>query len=319
MSKERVAVVAGAAGFIGSNLSEKLITEEDYRVIGIDNFITGSENNISYLSKFPEFEFIQHDIKEPIALKEKVDAVFDFACPASPTDFDVLKTNILEANSLGIYQLLQLARANDALFVFSSSSEVYGDALENPQNEEYNGNVNTTGMRAIYDEGKRFGESMVMTFNRAYGLPTRIVRIFNTYGERMRANDGRAIPTFINQALLGEDITIFGDGNQTRSPQYISDLLDGILKLSKSNIDSPVNIGNPDEMTMNELASRIVQLTDSGSKIIYKPLPHMHDPKVRRPDINKAKELLGWEPKVDFETGMKKTIDWFRVQASSNA
>lgn len=314
MSKERTALIAGAAGFIGTHLTERLITQEDYNVIGVDNFITGSEENIQYLSRYPEFQFIQHDIKEPLELPEKIDAVYDFACPASPTDFDRLKMTILEANSLGIYNLLQLAKANSATFVFSSSSEVYGDAEVNPQPEDYSGNVNTTGIRAIYDEGKRFGESMVMTFHRAYGLPTRIVRIFNTYGERMRADDGRAIPTFINQALRNADITIFGDGSQTRSPQYISDLVNGILKLTRSNVVQPVNIGNPYEMTMIELATKIIELTDSGSKLVYQSLPHEHDPKVRKPDISRATDLLGWSPEVTFDTGMKRTIEWFRYK-----
>jgi len=263
---------------------------------------------------YPEFQFIQHDIKEPLELPDKIDAVYDFACPASPIDFDRLKMTILEANSLGIYNLLQLAKANSATFVFSSSSEVYGDAEVNPQPEDYSGNVNTTGIRAIYDEGKRFGESMVMTFHRAYGLPTRIVRIFNTYGERMRADDGRAIPTFINQALRNADITIFGDGSQTRSPQYISDLVNGILKLTRSNVVQPVNIGNPYEMTMIELATKIIELTDSGSKLVYQSLPHEHDPKVRKPDISRATDLLGWSPEVTFDTGMKRTIEWFRYK-----
>ncbi len=314
MNKEKIALVAGAAGFIGSHLTERLITQNGYKVIGIDNFVTGSTENITYLSQFPEFEFIEHDIKEPLNIPEKIDAIYDFACPASPTDFDRLKMAILEANSLGIYHLLELAKTNNATFVFSSSSEVYGDAEISPQAEDYTGNVNTTGIRAIYDEGKRFGESMVMTFHRAYGLPTRIVRIFNTYGERMRADDGRAIPTFINQALLNAEITIFGDGSQTRSPQYVSDLVDGIMKLAKSNIVTPTNIGNPDEMTMIELAQKIIALTDSGSKLVFQPLPHMHDPKMRKPDITKAMRELGWSPQVPFGVGMQKTIDWFRFK-----
>ncbi len=317
MNKERVAVVAGAAGFIGSHLSERLIKEEGYRVFGVDNFITGSSENVQLLSQFPEFEFIEHDIKDGLRIPEKIDAVYDFACPASPTDFDKLKMQILEANSLGIYNLLQLAKTNNATFVFSSSSEVYGDPETNPQSEDYNGNVNTTGIRAIYDEGKRFGESMVMTFHRAYGLPTRIVRIFNTYGERMRADDGRAIPTFINQALLNAEITIFGDGTQTRSPQYVSDLVDGIIKLAKSDLVSPVNIGNPEEMTMIQLANKIISLTNSGSKLVYRPLPHVHDPKLRNPDITKAQRELGWSPKVPFDVGMKKTIEWFKYKLES--
>lgn len=312
MSKKKIALVAGAAGFIGTHLTERLIEKENYDVVGVDNFITGSRYNVEYLKKYPEFSFIEHDIKNPLEIKKDIDVIFDMACPASPKDFDPLKINILEANSLGIYNLLELAREKGAKFVFSSSSEVYGDALVNPQPESYTGNVNTTGIRAIYDEGKRFGESMVTTFHRQYKLPIRIVRIFNTYGERMRANDGRAIPTFINQALKNIDVTVFGDGTQTRSPQYVSDLVDGIIKLTNSDITTPVNIGNPDEMTINKLAERIISLTNSTSKITYKPLPQIHDPKMRMPDITKAKKELNWEPKVSFEEGMKKTIEWFK-------
>ncbi|MBL7036930.1 GDP-mannose 4,6-dehydratase [Candidatus Microgenomates bacterium] len=312
MTKKKIALVAGAAGFIGTHLTERLITKENYQVIGVDNFVTGSRDNIKHLSVYPEFTFLEHDIKDPMDIKEKVDVIFDMACPASPTDFIPLKIEIIES-TLGIYHLLQLAREKQAKFVFSSSSEVYGDALVNPQPEDYTGNVNTTGIRSAYDEGKRFGEAMVMAFHRKYKMDTRIVRIFNTYGERMRANDGRAIPTFINQALKNEDVTVFGDGTQTRSPQYISDLVSGIIKLTNSDITTPTNIGNPDEMTINKLAEKIVNLTNSTSKLTHVPLPQIHDPKVRKPDISKAKSELDWEPKVTFNEGMKKTIEWFKI------
>lgn len=315
MSKERTVVVAGAAGFIGSNLSQALIEQEGCNVIGVDNFITGSESNIDYLSQFSEFRFIEQDIKEPLKISEKIEAIYDFACPASPVDFDRFKMNILEASSAGVFNLLNLARATEATFIFSSSSEVYGDAEISPQNEGYNGNVHTTGVRSIYDEGKRFGESMTMTFHREYGLPTRIVRIFNTYGVRMHPDDSRAIPMFIKQALRGDDLTIFGDGTQTRSPQYVTDLVDGVLRLAKSGVTEPVNIGNPGEYTINDIAQKIVEVVDSGSKLIYQPLPHIHDPKQRRPDIEKAKNELGWEPKIPFSAGLNKTIEWFRLRA----
>ncbi len=314
MSHERTVVVAGAAGFIGSNITRALIEQEGYNVVGVDNFITGSESNVDSLSQFPEFRFIEQDIKDPINISGEIEAVYDFACPASPADFDRFKMQILEANCAGIYNLLDLARAKEAMFIFSSSSEVYGDAEITPQNESYNGNVNTTGIRSIYDEGKRFGESMTMTFHREYGLPTRIVRIFNTYGVGMHPNDSRAIPMFIKQALRGDDLTIFGDGTQTRSPQYITDLVEGILRLAKSKVIEPVNIGNPDEYTINDIAQRIVEIVDSGSKLVYQPLPHIHDPKQRRPDIEKAKNELGWMSTTPFSVGLNKTIDWFRFR-----
>lgn len=288
-----------------------------FKVIGVDNFVTGSENNIELLSKNSQFVFMEHDVSKPIQIAEKVDYVFDMACPASPTDFERLRMEILLACSFGTFNLLSLAKEKNALFLFSSSSEVYGDPLENPQIESYRGNVNTLGLRSIYDEGKRYGESMTMTFHREYDLRTRIVRIFNTYGERMRANDGRAIPTFINQAIRNEDISIFGDGSQTRSPQYVSDLVNGILALAQSEVIEPVNIGNPTEMTMVALAALIIQLTESDSKIVSTaPLPE-DDPKLRRPDISRARRLLNWVPQVSPELGLKRTIGWFREQRDS--
>lgn len=313
MGKETISLVAGAAGFIGSHLSETLL-KKGKKVIGVDNFVTGSANNIQLLSNYNNFSFIEHNIATPLDISEKIDFVYDFACPASPTDFEKLRMQILYAGCFGTYFLLELAREHNSTFVLSSSSEVYGDALENPQQEEYTGNVNTLGVRSIYDEGKRYGESMAMTFHREYGLRTRIVRIFNTFGERMRANDGRAIPTFINQAIRNEDITIFGDGHQTRSPQYVSDLVNGVIKLAKSEVTLPVNMGNPTEMSMLDLAETIIRLAKSKSKLIFdKPLPE-HDPKVRCPDIKRAKKLIDWEPKVDVEDGLLRTIEWFRKE-----
>ena len=307
----KTAIVAGAAGFIGSHLSEALL-KHGLCVVGVDNFVTGSQKNIQHLSRDSQFSFVEHDVSRPLSIPGKVEYIFDFACPASPTDFDRLKMEILLAGSLGTFNLLSLANEKHARFLFSSSSEVYGDPEKSPQEESYRGNVNTLGIRAIYDEGKRYGESMVMTFHRKYGLETRIVRIFNTYGEQMRKDDGRAIPTFINQALLNEDITIFGAGLQTRSPQYISDLIAGILALTKSDVVEPVNIGNPVEMSMIELSKLIIRLADSKSKLVFNnPLPQ-DDPLRRLPDISRAKRLLAWIPHVSPETGLKRTIEWFR-------
>ena len=311
--EKKVAVIAGAAGFIGSHLSETLI-QRGVQVIGIDNFVTGSLENIEYLSQYSDFEFVEHDIGKPINISGKVDYVFDFACPASPPDFVKLKMAILNAGCFGLYNLLELARTKTARFIFSSSSEVYGDPEQNPQVESYNGNVNITGIRSIYDESKRYGETMSLTFKREYNLPVRIVRIFNTYGERMRKDDGRAIPTFINQALINADLTVFGNGSQTRSPQYVSDLVNGVLLLADSDVEVPVNIGNPEEISMHDLALKIRELAASQSEIIYQELPE-HDPKVRKPDITRAKTLLGWEPKVGMTEGLTRTINWFKSKA----
>lgn len=309
--ENKTILVTGACGFIGSHLVETIATMNAKRIIGVDNFVSGSKDNLEYLSKIPNFEFIEQDISEKFEVTGDVDFIFNFACPASPTDFEKLRIEIVKVGSLGTFNMLEMARTKNARYIFASSSEVYGDALENPQKETYNGNVNINGVRSVYDENKRFGEAMAMAFHRQYNIQTRIVRIFNTYGERMRKNDGRAIPTFINQALNNEDITIFGDGSQTRSPQYVSDLVNGVVKLALSDTTQPVNIGNPEEMSMNNLAGMIVRLADSKSKIIYnQPLPE-HDPKVRRPDISRAREILDWEPKVSVEEGLKRTIAWF--------
>lgn len=312
IKENEVAIVAGGAGFVGTHLSEELL-DRGLKVIGVDNFVTGAKNNVEYLSKDPNYDFIEQDIAEELKYPDNVDYVFDLACPASPTDFENLNLEILMANTFGVYNLLKFAVEKNATFLFSSTSEVYGDPEVSPQSEDYRGNVSTTGIRSIYDEGKRHGEAMVMTFNRRYSLDSRIVRIFNTYGERMRADDGRAIPTFINQAINNEDITIFGDGTQTRSPQYVSDLVTGILKLTESEIITPVNIGNPVEMTMIELAGLIIQVVGSESKLNFSaPLPE-DDPKRRLPDISLAQKELGWNPKVSPEVGLKKTAEWFRT------
>lgn len=308
--ENKTILITGACGFIGSHLVETIARMNPKKIIGVDNFISGSRANLEYLSKIPNFEFIEQDISDKLEIAEGIDFIFNFACPASPTDFEKLRIDIVRTGSIGDFNMLELARIKDATYIYASSSEVYGDALVNPQNEDYNGNVNINGVRSVYDENKRFGETMAMAFHREYGLKTRIVRIFNTYGERMRHNDGRSTPTFIDQAIRSEDITIFGDGSQTRSPQYVSDLVDGVIKLALSDVSVPVNIGNPQELTMNELAHKIIEITGSKSKIVYKPLPE-HDPKLRKPDITRAKELLGWEPKVSLEEGLKKTIDWF--------
>ena len=304
-------LVAGAAGFIGFHLVQAIAKTNPKRIIGVDNFISGSKKNIEELLKIPQFEFIEKDICDLGDVEGEIDFLFNFACPASPIDFERLRIDIIRTGSIGDFKMLELARLKNATHIYASSSEVYGDALVNPQQEDYNGNVNINGVRSVYDENKRFGETMAMAFHREYGLKTRIVRIFNTYGERMRANDGRSTPTFIAQALKNEDITVFGDGTQTRSPQYVSDLVAGVLKLAMSDVTLPVNIGNPQELTMNDLAQKIIEISGSSSKVIFKPLPE-HDPKVRKPDISRAKELLGWEPEVPLEEGLKKTIEWFR-------
>lgn len=305
-------LVAGAAGFIGSHLVETIAKLNPKKIIGVDNFISGSKKNIELLSKIPQFEFIEKDICNLDEIDGEIDYLFNFACPASPIDFEKLRIDIVRTGSIGDFKMLELAHIKKATYIYASSSEVYGDASVNPQYEEYNGNVNINGIRSVYDENKRFGETMTMAFYREYALKTHIVRIFNTYGERMRHDDGRSTPTFIDQAIRNQDITIFGDGSQTRSPQYVSDLIAGILKLAVSDVTIPVNIGNPHELTMNELAHKIIEMTGSSSKIIYKPLPE-HDPKLRKPDISRAKKLLGWEPKVSLDEGLRKTIEWFKT------
>ena len=306
-------VITGAAGFIGSHLSEKLL-DRGYSVVGIDNLSTGSTANIAHLAN-RDFLFIKHDVTNYIYVEGKVDAVLHWASPASPIDYLELPIPTLKVGALGTHKALGLAKEKQARFVLASTSEVYGDPLEHPQKESYWGNVNPIGPRGVYDEAKRFAEAMTTAYHRFHGLDTKIVRIFNTYGPRMRLNDGRAIPAFMGQALRGEDVTIFGSGQQTRSFCYVSDLVEGLVRLMESDLNDPVNIGNPREMTIEEIARAIIKLTESRSKIVYRPLPE-DDPKVRQPDITKARTLLGWEPKVSLEEGLLKTLDYFRTQVA---
>jgi dTDP-glucose 4,6-dehydratase len=302
-------VITGAAGFIGSHLAEALL-DRGHSVIGIDNLLTGDTSNISHLAN-RDFAFIKHDITNYIYIDGPVDLVLHWASPASPIDYLELPIQTLKVGALGTHKALGLAKAKGARFVLASTSEVYGDPLEHPQKESYWGNVNPVGPRGVYDEAKRFGEAMTMAYHRYHGVDTKIVRIFNTYGPRMRVNDGRAVPAFISQALVDQDVTVFGDGRQTRSFCYISDLVEGIIRLMESDLNDPVNIGNPHEMTIDEIAHAIIRMTGSKSRIVYKTLP-TDDPKVRRPDITRARTLLGWEPKVPLEQGLESTIAYFR-------
>jgi dTDP-glucose 4,6-dehydratase len=304
-------VITGAAGFIGSHLAETLL-DRGFSVIGIDNLLTGDIANIAHLRN-REFEFIKHDVTNYIYIDGPVDFVLHWASPASPIDYLELPIPTLKVGALGTHKALGLAKAKGARFVLASTSEVYGDPLEHPQKETYWGNVNPVGPRGVYDEAKRFAEAMTMAYHRYHGLNTKIVRIFNTYGPRMRVNDGRAVPAFMSQALRNEEVTVFGDGTQTRSFTYISDLVDGIIKLMLSKENDPINIGNPREMTIKEIAETIIRMTGSKSRIIYKDLP-VDDPKQRRPDITRARTLLDWEPKVDLEHGLVKTIEYFRTK-----
>jgi dTDP-glucose 4,6-dehydratase len=309
-TKPRV-VITGAAGFIGSHLAETLI-DRDYSVIGIDNLLTGDTANISHLAN-RDFAFIKHDVTNYIYIDGAVDFVLHWASPASPIDYLELPIPTLKVGALGTHKALGLAKAKGARFVIASTSEVYGDPLEHPQKETYWGNVNPVGPRGVYDEAKRFAEAMTMAYHRYHAVDTKIVRIFNTYGPRMRLNDGRAVPAFMSQALRHEDVTVFGDGSQTRSFTYITDLVDGIIKLMLSPENDPINIGNPHEMTIRQIAETIITMTGSKSKIIYKPLP-TDDPKQRRPDITRARTLLNWEPKVALNEGLVKTIEYFRTK-----
>ena len=302
-------LVTGAAGFLGSHLSERLL-DEGHSVVGMDNLITGDIRNVEPLTG-REFVFVKHDVTNYIHLDGPVDFIFHFASPASPIDYLKLPIQTLKVGSLGTHNALGLAKAKGARFLIASTSEVYGDPLVHPQREDYWGNVNPVGPRGVYDEAKRFAEAITMAYHRVHGIETRIVRIFNTYGPRMRVEDGRAIPAFLSQALRGEDVTVFGDGSQTRSLCYVSDLVDGIFRLMMSDVSDPVNVGNPHELTIRELAERIVALTGSPSRIVERPLP-VDDPKVRQPDITRARTLLGWEPKVSLEDGLARTIAYFR-------
>src|SRR5688500_18222661 len=308
MPSKRV-VITGAAGFIGSHLSETLL-DRGYTVIGIDNLLTGDTANIAHLAN-RDFTFIKHDVTNYIYVEGPVHAVLHCASPASPIDYLELPIPTLKVGALGTHKALGLAKAKNAKFLIASTSEVYGDPLEHPQRETYWGNVNPIGPRGVYDEAKRFAEAMTVAYHRYHGVDAKIVRIFNTYGPRMRVKDGRAVPAFMSQALRNEDVTIFGDGTQTRSFCYVSDLVEGIIKLMHSNTNDPVNIGNPHEMTIEEIAKTIVRMTGSSSKLVYRPLP-TDDPKVRQPDITRARTLLGWEPKVSLEQGLTSTIAYFR-------
>lgn len=306
----KTVLITGGAGFIGSHLCE-LFLGKDYKVICLDNLITGKLSNISGLLKNKNFKFIKHNVSEYINIKKEVRCVLHFASPASPIDYLKYPIQTLKVGSLGTHNALGLAKAKKAKFLLASTSETYGDPLVNPQPESYWGNVNCIGPRGVYDEAKRFAEAITMAYYRIHKIDTKIVRIFNTYGERMREKDGRAIPNFINQALNNKPITVYGNGSQTRSFCYVSDLVDGIYKLLLSSEHYPVNIGNPDEMTLLELAKIIIKLTRSKSKIVFKTLP-IDDPKVRRPDISRAKKILKWKPKVKLEEGLRKTINYFK-------
>lgn len=310
MGSPLISVVTGGAGFLGSHLCDRLLAE-GHSVICIDNLITGSLSNISHLKENPRFQFIQYDVTNYLDVSGAADFVWHFASPASPIDYLKLPIQTLKVGSLGTHKALGLAKAKKASFLLASTSEVYGDPLVHPQPESYWGNVNPVGPRGVYDEAKRFAEAMTMAYHRYHKVDTRIVRIFNTYGERMRIEDGRAIPAFMSQALRGEAVTVFGDGSQTRSVCYVLDLIDGIYKLMMSDYKQPMNVGNPDEITMLDLAKEIIEITESKSKIVFKELPQ-DDPKIRQPDIAKAREILKWEPRVKRKDGLKRTMEYFR-------
>ena len=303
-------LVTGAAGFLGSHLCDRLL-REGHHVIGLDNLITGNIRNVEHLSGNPRFQFIKHDVTEYIFLSGTLDALLHFASPASPIDYLELPIQTLKVGALGTHKALGLAREKGARFLIASSSEVYGDPLVHPQREDYWGNVNPIGPRGVYDEAKRFGEAMTMAYHRSHGVDTKIVRIFNTYGPRMRANDGRVVPAFITQALAGRPLTVFGDGSQTRSFCFVADLIEGIYRLLMSDLNEPCNIGNPAEMTIREFAETVMRLTGSKSTLTFEPLP-TDDPKVRQPDISRAKEKLGWEPQVSLEKGLGETVRFFQ-------
>src|SRR5215813_13957748 len=309
MSKKRV-LITGAAGFLGSHLCDRFVREGDH-VIGMDNLVTGSLANIEHLFKLERFEFYHHDVSKFIHISGDMDYKLHFASPASPIDYLKIPIQTLKVRALGTHNCLGLALAKKARILVASTSEVYGDPQVHPQTEEYWGNVNPVGPRGVYDEAKRFMESITMAYHNFHGVDTRIVRIFNTYGPRMRLNDGRALPAFIGQALRGEDLTVFGNGSQTRSFCYVDDLVEGIYRLLLSDYHLPVNIGNPSEITLKQFAEEVIALTGTKQKIVYKPLP-VDDPKQRRPDITKAKKLLGWEPKVDRKQGLKITYEYFK-------
>jgi dTDP-glucose 4,6-dehydratase len=303
-------LVTGGAGFIGSHLCEFFL-DKGWDVVCMDDFVTGSRDNLAAVQSRPGFTLIEHDVTEYIQLGGHLDWVLHFASPASPRDYLELPIQTLKVGALGTHNTLGVAKAKRARFLLASTSEVYGDPLVHPQREDYWGHVNPVGPRGVYDEAKRFAEAITMAYHRSHGIDTRIVRIFNTFGPRMRLNDGRAIPAFMGQALTNAPITVFGDGSQTRSFQFITDLIEGLWRLMQAPVNEPINIGNPHEMTLLELAKRIILLTGSKSEIVFRPLP-VEDPKVRQPDIGRARALLGWEPHVDTEEGLRLTVDWFR-------
>lgn len=303
-------VVTGAAGFLGSHLCDHLIGK-GHVVIGLDNLITGTTRNIEHLAGNKGFQFIKHDVTEYIFISGSVDAILHFASPASPVDYLEYPIQTLKVGALGTHKALGLAREKKARFLLASSSEVYGDPLVHPQREDYWGNVNPIGPRGVYDEAKRFGEALAFAYHRTHGVDTKIARIFNTYGPRMRSGDGRVVPNFITQAIAGKPLTVYGDGKQTRSFCFVKDLVEGIYRLLVSEVNDPVNLGNPQEMTILDFASKVVETTGSGSDIVFEPLP-VDDPKVRQPDISRAKDLLGWQPGVSLEEGLKATIDYFK-------
>jgi dTDP-glucose 4,6-dehydratase len=309
MSKDRV-LITGAAGFLGSHLCDRFI-KEGYHVIGMDNLITGDLRNIEHLFKLEHFEFYHHDVSKFIHVPGPLKYILHFASPASPIDYLKIPIQTLKVGSLGTHNCLGLAKTKNARMLIASTSEIYGDPQVHPQTEEYWGNVNPIGPRGVYDEAKRFQEAMTMAYHNFHGLETRIVRIFNTYGPRMRLNDGRALPAFIGQALRGEDLTVFGDGSQTRSFCYVDDLVEGIYRLLLSDYHLPVNVGNPSEITLKQFAEEVITLTGTKQKIVYKPLP-VDDPKQRQPDISRAREILGWEPKVGRQEGLKATYEYFK-------
>jgi dTDP-glucose 4,6-dehydratase len=314
MTGKRV-VVLGGAGFLGSHLCERLLEDGAAEVISIDNFVTGTERNLAELPRRGRFQSLRHDITEPLRISGPVDYVFNMASPASPIDYAQLPIETLRVGSLGTENGLRLARDKGAVFLQASTSEIYGDPLVHPQREEYWGNVNPIGPRSCYDEAKRYGEAIVAAYRRVYGVQTRIARIFNTYGPRMRLEDGRVVPAFVGQALRGEDFTVFGDGSQTRSFCYVSDLIDGLVRLTLSDVSEPVNLGNPREMTILQFAEAVRQAHGGGGRIVFKPLPG-DDPKQRQPDITRARTLLGWEPRVPLEQGLVETLAWFRKVTS---
>ncbi|MET0405472.1 MAG: UDP-glucuronic acid decarboxylase family protein [Cystobacter sp.] len=314
----RRVVVLGGAGFLGSHLCDRLLEDGAAGVVSVDNFITGSERNLAHLRGHANFESSRQDITEGLTVEGPVDYVFNLASPASPIDYAKLPLETLRVGSVGTENGLRLAEAKGAVFLMASTSEIYGDPLVHPQCESYWGNVNSIGPRACYDEAKRYAEALTMVYARARGVKTRIVRIFNTYGPRMRLNDGRVVPAFVTQALRGEDFTVFGDGTQTRSFCYVKDLVDGLVRLALSDVTEPVNIGNPREMTMLEFAEAVRAVAGGGGRIVQRPLPG-DDPKQRQPDITRARQWLGWEPRVSLEDGLRETISWFRMVAAQDA